>query len=172
MPKKKYSSELKLEIVEKYFKEKLSAKELAKRYCISSAADVQKWVATYEHHGVRGLCTVNGSYSGNFKVYVVEYMHKTGASQRQTAAYFNIPSPQTVALWNRIYESEGKDALCEERRGRANKMSSKKGKKPQKTPKENENILAELNRLRMENEYLKKLNALVQKREKSQNMTK
>ncbi len=30
MPKKKYSDELKLEIVEKYFKEKLSAKELAK----------------------------------------------------------------------------------------------------------------------------------------------
>ncbi len=172
MPKKKYSDELKLEIVEKYFKENLSAKELAKIYYISSPADVQKWVAAYEHHGVRGLCTVNGSYSGSFKVFVVEYMHRTGASQRQTAAYFNIPSPPTVALWDRIYKTEGKDALCEERRGRANKMNSKKGKKPEKVKKENEDLLAELKRLRMENEYLKKLNALVQEREKSQNTTK
>lgn len=48
----------------------------------------------------------------------------------------------------------------------------KKGKKPQDNKKENEDILAELKRLRMENEYLKKLNALIQEREKSQHTTK
>lgn len=172
MPKKKYSDELKLEIVERYLKENISAKQLAKEYYIGSEADIKKWIAMYEHHGVRGLCTVNGSYASNFKVSVVEYMQNTGASIRQTAAYFNIPFPQTVALWQRIYNTEGKEALCEERRGRANKMNSKKGKKPQDNKKENEDILAELKRLRMENEYLKKLNALIQEREKSQNTTK
>ena len=101
--KKKYSDELKLEIVERYFKEDISAKQLAKEYYIGSEADIKKWIAMYEHHGVRGLCTVNGSYAGNFKVSVVEYMQNTGASIRQTAAYFNIPSPQTVALWQRIF---------------------------------------------------------------------
>ena len=116
MPKKKYSDELKLEIVEKYLKENISVKQLAKEYYIGSETDIKKWVATYEHHGVRGLCSVNGSYAGNFKVSVVEYMQNTGASIRQTAAYFNIPSPQTVALWQRIYNTEGKEALCEERR--------------------------------------------------------
>lgn len=35
-----------------------------------------------------------------------------------------------------------------------------------------EDIIQELQRLRMENEYLKKLNALVQEREKSKNKTK
>ena len=120
MPKKKYSDELKLEIVERYLKENISAKQLAKEYYIGSEADIKKWIAMYEHQGVRGLCTVNGSYDGNFKVSVVEYMQNTGASIRQTAAYFNIP-PQTVALWQRIYNTEGKEALCEERRGRANK---------------------------------------------------
>ena len=73
MPKKKYSDELKLEIVEKYLKENASAKRLAKEYYIGSEADIKKWVAMYEHHGVQGLCTVNGSYAGNFKVYVVQY---------------------------------------------------------------------------------------------------
>ena len=51
-------------------------------------------------------------------------------------------------------------------------MNSKKGKKPQKNKKGNEDILEELKYLRMENEYLKKLNALVQEREKSQHTTK
>ena len=172
MPKKKYSNELKLEIAERYLKENISAKQLAKEYCIGSEADIKKWVAAYEHHGVRGLCTVNYSYAGNFKVNVVEYMQKTGASIRQTAAYFNIPSPSTVALWQRTYNDEGKEALFKERRGRANKMNSKKGKKPQESKKENEDILDELKRLRMENEYLKKLNALIQEREKSQKTRK
>ena len=138
MPKKKYSTELKLEIVKKYLEGNISLNQLANEYYLSSKADIQKWVASYEHHGVQGLCTVNGSYAGNFKVYVVEYMQRTGASIRQTAAYFNIPSPPTVASWQRIYNIEGKEALYEERRGRANKMNSKKGKKPQKNKKEND----------------------------------
>ena len=172
MPKKKYSTEVKLEIVEKYLKGKIGLKQLANEYHVCSKADIQKWVAAYEHHGVQGLCTVNYTYTGKFKVYVVEYMQNTGASIRQTAAYFNIPSPRTVASWQRIYNTEGKEALCKERRGRANKMNSKKGKKPQKSKKENEDVMEELKRLRMENEYLKKLNALVQERENSQNTTK
>ena len=172
MPKKKYSTELKLEIVKKYLEGNIGLKQLAEEYNLSTKADIQKWLAAYEHHGVQGLNTVNYTYAGNFKVYVVEYMQRTGASIRQTAAYFNIPSPPTVASWQRIYNTEGKEALCEERRGRANKMNSKKGKKPQDNKKENEDILAELKRLRMENEYLKKLNALVQEREKSHHTTK
>lgn len=36
----------------------------------------------------------------------------------------------------------------------------------------NEDLLAEVQRLRMENEYLKKLNALIQKRERSEKPTK
>ena len=48
-------------------------------------------------------------------------------------------------------------------------------KRPGKTKNDintNEDLLAEVQRLRMENEYLKKLNALVQEREKSRKPTK
>ena len=41
-----------------------------------------------------------------------------------------------------------------------------------KNTDKNEDLLAEVQRLRMENEYLKKLNALVQEREKSEKKTK
>ena len=48
-------------------------------------------------------------------------------------------------------------------------MSSKKNKK---NVNENEDLLEEVQRLRMENEYLKKLNALVQERIKRENEKK
>ena len=74
-----------------------------------------------------------------------------------------------VLKWERIYYEEGPQALFEERRGRSRKMGSKKNKK---NVNENEDLLAEVQRLRMENEYLKKLNALVQERIKRENKKK
>ncbi len=94
-------------------------------------------------------------------------MHNTGASLRQTAAHFNIPSKESVSKWERIYYEEGKDALYEERRGKTSKMGNRKPRKAKTNVEENKDLLAEVQRLRMENEYLKKLNALVQDREKS-----
>ena len=51
-------------------------------------------------------------------------------------------------------------------------MNSKKGKKPQKNKKGNEDILEELKYLRMKNEYLKKLRAAVQQRKEQQSTKK
>ena len=51
-------------------------------------------------------------------------------------------------------------------------MSGKKqGRPPKKDVNENEDLLKEVQRLRMENEYLKKLIALVQERERSEQET-
>ena len=169
--KKTYSTELKLEIVERYQKGDVSAQGLAEQYH-APKSDILKWNAAYLEHGVAGLCTTHGTYTGDFKVSVVEYMHNTGASIRKTAAHFNIPSPPTVASWERIYYELGKEALYEERRGRASTMCNKKTHKSKKTVESNEDLLAEVQRLRMENEYLKKLNALIQEREKSNKPTK
>ncbi len=51
-------------------------------------------------------------------------------------------------------------------------MGKKNSSKPKKNVNENEDLLAEVQRLRMENEYLKKLNALVLEREKSEQKKK
>jgi transposase len=169
--RKIYSNELKMEIVQRYLKGDVSLKALAEKYHVGKS-DIQKWKAAYIEHGIAGLTTTHGTYSGDFKVAVVEYMHATGASIRQTAAHFNIPSTKSVSDWERIYYEEGKEALYEERRGRASKMGAKRPKKPKKDVQTNEDLLAEVQRLRMENEYLKKLNALVQERERSGKKTK
>ena len=92
-------------------------------------------------------------------------------SLKETANYFCIPSDSTVAKWERIYYEEGPQALLKERRGRKS-MIKKKKLKPKKNVNENEDLLAEVQHLRMENEYLKKLNALVLQREKSEQKKK
>ena len=173
MGKTKYPVELRLRVALEYLEGTKSYNALAQKYGIASPRDIAKWVGLYKEHGEAGLCTTHGSYDGQFKISVVEYMHSTGSSARQTAAHFNIPTFKTVCQWERIYLEEGREALLLERRGRANSMSgSAKGRKPKFDPKENEDLIAELQRLRMENEYLKKLNALVQERERSKKSTK
>ena len=169
--KKRVSTELKLEIVERYQKGDVSAQGLAEQYHVSKS-DVFKWNAAYSEHGVAGLCTTHGTYSGDFKIAVVEYMHNHGVSIRQTAAHFNIPTWTTISKWERIYYEEGKEALHEERRGRSRKMGIRKSQNKEKNIEKNEDLLAEVQRLRMENEYLKKLNALIQEREKSEKSIK
>lgn len=172
MSKKMYSTELKLEIIRRYLENGESVTLLAREYHIGSRADIRKWIGQYKEHGVAGLSTTHGTYTGDFKVSVVEYMHNTGASIRSTAAHFNIPSPQTVNSWERIYYEQGKDALYVEQRGRASKMKTRRSRKLKKDIETNEDLLAEVQRLRMENEYLKKLNALIQGRERPEKPTK
>ena len=81
-------------------------------------------------------------------------------SKGQEANYKN-----AVQRWERIYLEEGAEGLMKERRGRAGAASgTKKGRPPKLDKKVEEDLIAENQRLRMEIEYLKKLDALVQKR--------
>lgn len=99
MSKKMHSPELKLEIIQRHLERGENVTLLALEYHIIPRADIRKWIAQYKEHGMAGLLTSHGTYTGEFKVSVVEYMHTTGASIRAKAAHFNIPSPQTVNSW-------------------------------------------------------------------------
>lgn len=98
----------------------------------------------------------NKRYTPEFKIKVVETMHREKLSYRETARQFDIPNSRVTA-WERIYLEEGADGLYAERRGR------KSTGRPPKIKKE-EDLIAEVQRLRAENAYLKKLNALVAER--------
>ena len=167
--KKKYSDEFKLKIVREYLYGHTGGYDcLSNKYGIERSI-IRRWVALYKAGGAEQLTKVTRTYSGEFKIHVIEYMHKNALSLRKTAAYFGIQSIPTVSKWERIYYEEGKEALYEEQRGR--KMS-KKSSVPQKDVNKDEDLLAEVQRLRMENEYLKKLIALTQEREKEEQKTK
>lgn len=166
-----YSDDFKYEVVKQYLEGDMGLRQLSNKYHIDRG-DIQKWRDAYLEHGMEGLTSRHGTYSGDFKIAAVEYMQETGSSIRKTAAHFDIKSPRTLSQWERIYFEEGPDALREERRGRASKKGMIKKPRKKKNLNENEDLLAEVQRLRMENEYLKKLNALIQEREKSKKKTK
>ena len=108
----------------------------------------------------------NKRYTGEFKQKVVETMQKERLSYKEAAREFEIPQgDKTVARWERIYLEEGPEGLYIERRGRTSAASGKRrGRPPKLNKKVEEDLIAEVQRLRAENAYLKKLNALVSER--------
>lgn len=163
----KYSVEFKLEVV-KYYEENRCGYETTANHFNVGFACVQRWVNKYKLHGVKGLIKNQQQYDGKFKQNVVEYMHNNHLSLQETAIHFNLAGDWVVSKWERIYYEEGPQGLYQERRGRSKNMSSKPRKKEMSKEVE-EDLIAEVQRLRMENAYLKKLQALVQKRTKPKN---
>ena len=91
-------------------------------------------------------------------------MQKERISYRETARQVEISDDKRVAVWERIYLEEGPKGFAIERRGR-----SSKGHPPKQLPKEGEEDLhAEVQRLRAEVEHLKNLQALVLEDERRQ----
>ena len=106
----------------------------------------------------------NKRYTPEFKKLVIETMLKEKLSYSETARQFDISDPHRIQDWERIYLTEGAEGFAVERRGKKRKGNSKK-----QLPKQvEEDLLAEVQRLRAENEYLKNLQALVLERERRQ----
>lgn len=164
----KYSNEQKLEVVLGVLEKGLSHKA-AGSIIGACKGDAQKWTRLYLEHGSEGLLMKRGTYDGQFKLEVIEYMHANHLSIRETAAKFGIPAHVTVGKWERIYYEEGREALFRENRGRIKMKKGRKPKEPSLDKKVEEDLIAENQRLRMENAYLKKLNALVQERVQREN---
>ena len=116
--------------------------------------------------------TIQQKYSAEFKIGVIMDMREHHMGYRETVRkHWDVSKGQeanyknAVQRWERIYLEEGAEGLMKERRGRAGAASgTKKGRPPKLDKKVEEDLIAENQRLRMEIEYLKKLDALVQKR--------
>ena len=116
--------------------------------------------------------TIQQKYSAEFKIGVIMDMREHRMGYRETVRkYWDVTKGQEhnyhkqVQRWERIYLEEGAEGLMKERRGRACSTSgTRKGRPPKLDKKVDEDLIAENQRLRMEIEYLKKLDALVQKR--------
>ena len=113
----------------------------------------------------------NKVYSAEFKIGVIMDMREHHLGFRETARKYELTvtseasAATMVQRWERIYLEEGAEGLMKERRGRACRASgTRKGRPPKLDKKVEEDLIAENQRLRMEIEYLKKLDALVQKR--------
>ena len=103
-------------------------------------------------------------HSPEFKLSVIMDMRENHLGIMETESKYDVKH-NVISKWERIFLEEGAEGLMKERRGRASKVDGiAKGRPPKLDKKIEEDLIAENQRLRMENEYLKKLSALVRKR--------
>ena len=125
--------------------------------------------------------TKQKKYSPEFKISVILDMREHGLGYAETARkYWGVSTHREasnhrsqIRLWERIYLEEGEAGFYVERRGRQTQMENPRKGRPRKKPlpteiekdliAENQRLKEELEYLRMENAYLKKLDALVRK---------
>lgn len=165
----KFTSEEKLTAVQRYLEGQGSYASIGESMG-ACKAEVMNWVKQYEQNGVDSFIISYTSYTAQFKLDVLTYMNDNGTSPNETAAIFRISSPSLIRKWRLQFEKEGIDALQSNKKGRP-KMK-KKTKKTLPVEGSIEALQEEIERLRMENAYLKKLNALVQNKETLQNKRK
>jgi len=71
----KYSLETKFEVVQFVLERNNSQQDAVRHFGIAKGM-IQIWIAAYSHHGLEGLALKNRSYTGEFKISVIEYMHR------------------------------------------------------------------------------------------------
>jgi len=164
----KYTEQFKLKVVRDYLTEGSDGlKTVAQRHGIASHFTVRKWVLAYQLHGDAGLRKKRSQYSAEFKLSVLQHMWDNELSIVQTAARYDIRHHAMVGIWERAYRDSGVEALASRPRGKPKPMATSvpKPDSPADDDKRSrEELLAEVNQLRMELAYLKKLDALVRAR--------
>ena len=154
----KYSKEEKLAAI-KAVEAGESIAEVARQFQISDS--VLKWVVrNYCEHGEKGLSSRAYNWTAEQKKEVLKYMHENQLSFKETGVRLGIRDG-TILHWERRYLEKGIEGLENKKKGRKPRVQKPKPPKTRLEELEEENL-----NLRIENEYLKKLNALVAEREK------
>lgn len=170
----KFNLDFKVQVVSEYLKGAGSV-SLARKYHIAKRDTVLLWVHRFEKYGVAGLEVQEKQrdYSGEFKIQVLNWKRQQQASLSETALHFNITSPSVIYQWQRRFDLGGIDSLVR-KRGRPKAMAKHKAKKTveptleQRVAHKEKDELRQLKKenqmLRIENEFLKKLDALSRKK--------
>ena len=172
----KYSEEEKLEMIEEYENGNHTINWICKKHGVS-ASYLREILQRYEKSGSLGegkgqKNMPKGRHPGEFKLKVVKERISSGQGYREIARKYSL-SHAVVMQWERIYLEDGERGLLEERRGKMTKEGCPtRGRPPKNTKAVEKDLIAEVQRLRMENAYLKKLNALVSSEERSRRREK
>jgi len=132
---------------------------LANQYQICNK--VLRWnLRCFSERGENGLKTHTYNWTAEQKNEVLKYMHENQLSFTETGVLLGIRN-STILHWERCYLENGISGLEDKKKGRKPRTPKTKLPKTRLEELEEENL-----DLRIENEYLKKLNALVAEREK------
>ena len=135
--------------------------ELAKKYNYS-ASNLKYYFRLYIRYGDKGFQNHNESrcYTREEKLKVIDRVVNGKESTRAIALDMMLTDPKIVQDWVRKYKNEG-EASIKDTHSRSHYVK----KEDRERIKSQKKILERLNYLEIENEYLKKSYALIQKRE-------
>ncbi|WP_338233244.1 helix-turn-helix domain-containing protein [Companilactobacillus muriivasis] len=171
----KYNLDFKIKVVKEFF-DGCGSTTLSKKYDIPNHSTIMEWVHTYQLRGAKGLRPrkVGQRYSGMFKVEVLNWKNQNMASFSETALHFNIPAGSTVYKWQNKFESNGINGLRHEQDILINMNKNVKHNSENHVSKEEElkQLKKENLMLKVENEFLKKVDALAQKKSKQKKSQK
>jgi transposase-like protein len=168
----KFTGEIKLAITQGFDPTIISETRYAKEMGVSKA-QFQYWLKLYKLHGEEAFENIYEKESMPFKLDVLDFMVQSGASLMDTAALFKLSSYTKVYRWQKQLEKGDLKAHEPQTKGRPlMKQKSTKPAHPLSTKGSTEELEDRIKQLEMENAYLKKLNALVQNKEKSPKKTK
>ena len=162
----KYDTQFKLAVVQDYLKNR-GERRIARLYDVNPKY-VTEWALAYQAHGLASLEPRKyRQYTTAFKLEVLQYMRDHQVSVSPTAAHFNIASPSTIVVWQRLYNEGGITALQPKSKGAPLQFKPKDIRallaKPL-TDLTHEELLRRAQYLEVENAYLKKLEALAQQK--------
>jgi transposase len=155
----KYDVKYKKKVLRYYYKYGLAS--TVKKFGRSKSV-IYTWKRKSETFGLMRKKTK--TYTREEKLEIVNHYWKYGRTE--TEKNFDISGP-VVYKWERLLREYGPEGLDYDGRGRKPSFLG-----PEKDLNKDADLLAENQRLRMENLYLKKLDALVQKREEQERKKK
>lgn len=161
----KHTEQFKLSAVECYLQGTRGLQLVSREFGIEKSM-LRRWVGLYRNHGNDGLAQRKPCpHDAVFKMSVLQHMWDNALSYTQAAAVFNVRNTQSVANWARRYREGGVLMLDRSRKRPSPTMpapTSKPDTSSDHDKRSREELLEELEYLRAENAYLKKLEALVQ----------
>lgn len=162
--KEKFTLEFKYQCVLEVLESSQSERTVSNKYNINQKL-VNDWVRIYRYNGL--LPKKYTSYDSNFKLKVIQTIEEENLTLFEAGLRFGVPSKKTIIDWQRNYAKFGINGLKSKPRGRPSTMNKSEYKqlKSKKVLTKEEELLLEIERLRCENAYLKKFNALVQEEE-------
>lgn len=161
----KHNEQFKLLLVQQYLNGIKGLNAIASEHGFGHSM-LRRWVRLYQIHGLAGLTKKHTYYDAQYRLKVLQHMWEHTLSYSEVAAVFNIRSVGCIGQWERCYHIGGIEALTPRSRGRPKTMPTSPDNQPPLPATEDlrsrEDLQAEVNYLRMEVAYLKKLQALVQ----------
>lgn len=156
----KYDEQFKLDTVQQCLLGQISVEEIARLRGLDYSM-VRRWVSGYQVHGMAGLSKQYVRHSAQFKLEVLERIARENLSDRQAVAIYNLRNAGIVSQWRQRYDAGGMCALMPTPQGRST-MPHKHPAAPIPKDMTEKQLREEIAYLRAENDYLKKLDALIQ----------